>query len=64
MGKKKKDNHTHSAVKCHPEKDLVTGKIPLDWKEMSHQEAFQTCPEFALHDGDCRWSCKEADKHW
>jgi len=49
--KKKKDDYGHSAAKYYLEQDLLTGKIPLDWRAMSFQTAFATRPEFAQFDG-------------
>lgn len=53
MGKKKKKNYAHSAAKYYLEKDLISGAIPVDSKDMSAEDAFKTRPEFAMHDGAC-----------
>lgn len=49
--KKKKKDYGHSAAKYYLEQDLLTGKIPLDYRQMSYQQAFATRPEFAQFDG-------------
>jgi len=49
--KKKKEDYGHSAAKYYLEQDLLNGKIPLDWRQMSHQTAFATRLEFAQFDG-------------
>lgn len=49
--KKKKDDWLHSEGRKILFEDLRTGKIPLDYRQMSSADAFQLHPEFAEHDG-------------
>jgi len=49
--KKKKDIWLHSEGRKLLFEDLRTGKIPLDYRQMSAAVAFQLHPEFAEHDG-------------